>query len=201
MPRNSIKIVAGVPGVGKTTVLQELERLSKEKTVRLKVVNFGSVMNELFEQEGRKLHRDHMRRQDIGLQSRVQLQAARRIKRMAMKEPLIVDTHMFVRTTDGLWPGTPQKVLEELSPDAIILIEAKPEEIAKRRRQDTTRERETNAPEDATADLEWSRYMASANAVIAGIPIKIVNNNEGGQEKAALDLLRVVEKTNTVDHP
>ncbi|HZD12208.1 MAG TPA: AAA family ATPase, partial [Candidatus Binatus sp.] len=166
-----------------------------------KVVNFGSVMNELFEQKGRKLHRDHMRRQDIGLQSRVQLQAARRIKRMAMKEPLIVDTHMFVRTTDGLWPGTPQKVLEELSPDAIILIEAKPEEIAKRRRQDTTRERETNAPEDATADLEWSRYMASANAVIAGIPIKIVNNNEGGQEKAALDLLRIVEKTNTVDHP
>jgi len=193
-------IVAGIPGVGKTTVLQELEKLSQEKKVSLKIVNFGSVMNQLFKQKGRELHRDHMRRQDISLQSKIQLEAARSIRKMARTNTLIVDTHMFVRTNDGLWPGTPEKVLEALGPDAIILIEADPEEIAKRRKQDTTREREKSTPEDAQQDLEWSRYMASANAVIAGIPIQIVSNSEGGQRKAAMDLLRLVEKTREFEH-
>src|SRR5215472_13387925 len=137
-------IVAGIPGVGKTTILQELERISRERKVPLRVVNFGSVMNDLFkEKEGKQLHRDHMRRQEIDLQSRIQLQAARQIRRIPRRETLVVDTHMFVRTKDGVWPGTPQKVLEVLAPDAIVLIEAKPEEIAKRRQRDTTRERET----------------------------------------------------------
>jgi adenylate kinase len=193
-------IVAGIPGVGKTTVLQELEKIGQEKNVSLKVVNFGSVMNQLFKQRGRELHRDHMRRQDISLQSKIQLEAARNIRKMARINTLIVDTHMFVRTSDGLWPGTPEKVLEALAPDAIILIEAEAEEIAKRRRQDTTRERETSRPEDAEQDLQWSRYMASANAVIAGIPIQIVNNHEGGQRQAAIDLLRLVEKTREINH-
>ena len=193
-------IVAGIPGVGKTTVLQELEKLSQEKKVSLKIINFGSVMNQLFKQKGRELHRDHMRRQDISLQSKIQLEAARSIRKMARTKTLIVDTHMFVRTNDGLWPGTPEKVLEALGPDAIILIEADPEEIAKRRKQDTTREREKSTPEDAQQDLEWSRYMASANAVIAGIPIQIVNNSEGGQRMAAMDLLRLVEKTGEFEH-
>ncbi len=189
-------IVAGIPGVGKTTVLQELEKMGREKKVALKVVNFGSVMNQLFkEKEGQQLHRDHMRRQNINLQSRIQLQAARQIRRMPGRETLIVDTHMFVRTQDGVWPGTPQKVLEELAPDAIVLIEADPEEIANRRRQDVTRERETSTVEDARSDLEWSRYMASANAVIAGIPIQIVHNHEGAQQRAAEDLLRMIEKS------
>ena len=189
-------IVAGIPGVGKTTILQELERISRERKVPLRVVNFGSVMNDLFkEKEGKQLHRDHMRRQEIDLQSRIQLQAARQIRRMPQRETLVVDTHMFVRTKDGVWPGTPQKVLEVIAPDAIILIEAKPEEIARRRHQDMTRERETSTVADATADLEWSRYMASANAVIAGIPIQIITNNEGQQQQAAEDLLRMIEKS------
>ncbi len=189
-------IVAGIPGVGKTTVLQELEKISRERKVLLNVVNFGSVMNQLFkEKEGKQLHRDHMRRQEIELQSRIQLQAARQIRRMPQRETLVVDTHMFVRTKDGVWPGTPQKVLEVIAPDAIILIEAKPEEIARRRHQDMTRERETSTVADATADLEWSRYMASANAVIAGIPIQIITNNEGQQQQAAEDLLRMIEKS------
>jgi len=193
-------IVAGIPGVGKTTVLQELEKISQEKNVPLKVVNFGSVMNQLFKQRGRELHRDHMRRQDIGLQSKIQLEAARNIRKMARTNTLIVDTHMFVRTSDGLWPGTPEKVLEALAPDAIILIEAQPEEVAKRRRQDTTRERETSRPEDAEQDLQWSRYMASESAVVAGMPIQIVKDHKRRQHQAATDLLRLVEKTREINH-
>ena len=187
-------IVAGIPGVGKTTVLQELEAVRKEKNIDLKIINFGDVMNQLFKKQGKGVHRDHMRRQDIALQTKIQQQAARKIARMSGMSSLVVDTHMFVRTVDGLWPGTPRRVLEALHPDIIVLIEAEPEEVSKRRISDTSRERESSKLEDVKADLEWSRYMASVNAVLEGVPVQIVLNPEGQQKQAAEDILTIVEK-------
>src|SRR5437016_1772225 len=175
-------IVAGIPGVGKTTVLQEVEKISQEKRVPLKIVNFGSVMNQLFNQSGRELHRDHMRRQDISLQSKIQLEAARQIRKMARTNLLIVDTHMFVRTNDGLWPGTPEKVLEALGPDAIILIEAEPEEIAKRRAQDTTR-KERQADQKMLSKISngpdtWQARTRSSRAYRFRLSIIMREDNE-----------------------
>jgi len=189
-------IVAGIPGVGKTTILQELDTVAKEKKVPLKIINFGNVMNELFKKRGKEIHRDRMRREDIDTQSRVQQQAARNIAKTPGNSALVVDTHMFVRTTEGIWPGTPRKVLEALNPDMIILIEAAPEEIAKRRTDDSSRYRDSGSVEDARADLQWSRYMASVNAVLAGVPIQIVHNRDGEQRQTALDLLAIIEKRN-----
>ncbi|TMI50529.1 adenylate kinase [Candidatus Bathyarchaeota archaeon] len=187
-------IVAGIPGVGKTTVLQELETVAREKSIPLKIVNFGNVMNELFKKRGRTVHRDHMRRQDLELQAKVQEQAAREIGKTGGKSALVVDTHMFVKTKDGIWPGTPRRVLEALDPGLIILIEADPEDIARRRNADRTRERDSKTVDEARTDLEWSRYMASANAVLAGAPIQIVLNPDGHQRRAAEDLLALIQK-------
>ena len=187
-------IVAGIPGVGKTTVLQELQNVAREKKVPLKIINFGNVMNELFTKRGQTIHRDHMRRQDIALQSRIQQQAARIIAKTPGNLALVVDTHMFVKTADGIWPGTPQKVLEALDPSMIILIEADPSEIARRRATDSTRYRDGGGIEEAKSDLQWSRYMASANAVLAGVPIQIVNNRDGQQRQTAIDLLELIQK-------
>lgn len=187
-------IVAGVPGVGKTTVLHELASVAHAKNVPLKIVNFGNVMNELFKKQGKEIHRDRMRREDIELQSKIQEKAARMIGKMPGNSALVVDTHMFVRTAEGIWPGTPARVLEHLDPSLIILIEADPEEVAARRSSDTTRERESKNIEDAKADLQWSRNMASAIAVLAGIPIQIVHNKDGSQRKAAEDLLKLIQK-------
>ena len=189
-------IVAGIPGVGKTTILKELETVAQEKNVQLKIINFGNVMNELFKKSGKAIHRDHMRKEDIAMQSRIQRQAARNIARTPGRSALVVDTHMFVRTTDGIWPGTPQKVLEALDPSMIILIEADPEEIAQRRKEDSTRYRDSGTIDDARADLQWSRYMASVNAVLAGVPIQVVTNRDGQQRQTALDLLSIIQKRN-----
>ena len=194
MPRTII--VAGVPGVGKTTILQELETVAREKNVPLKIVNFGNVMNELFKKRGVEIHRDHMRKEDITLQSKIQEEAARMISKTPGNSTLVVDTHMFVKTTDGIWPGTPIKVLKALDPSLIILIEADPEEVARRRTVDTSRERDSKGIDDAEADLQWSRYMASANAVLAGVPIQIVQNRDGQLRKSAEDLLKIIQKQN-----
>ncbi len=187
-------IVAGVPGVGKTTVLQELETVAEKRKIPLKIINFGDVMNQLFKKEGKQIHRDQMRRQDLALQARVQLKAARKVNNMLGRSTLVVDTHMFVRTADGIWPGTPKRVLDALGPDLIVLIEADPDEVAKRRKVDRTRERESNSVEEVKADLEWSRYMASADATLAGIPIQIVQNMEGSQSQAAKHLLKIIDR-------
>ena len=186
--------MAGVPGVGKTTVLQELESLAKKKKTQLRIVNFGNVMNQLFKKRGRQIHRDLMRRQAIALQSRVQQEAADGIHRLSGRSTLIVDTHMFVKTADGIWPGTPKRVLDVLGPDMIVLIEADPRAIAKRRSIDSARQRESKTLAEVKGDLEWSRYMAITNAVLAGIPVRIVQNMEGGPRAAAKDLLKIVER-------
>jgi adenylate kinase len=187
-------IVAGVPGVGKTTVLQELEAVAKERKVPLKIVNFGNVMNELFKKRGVEIHRDHMRKADITLQARIQEQAARMISKTPGNSTLVVDTHMFVRTNDGIWPGTPRRVLEALDPSMIVLIEADPAEVARRRAADTTRYRDSQNLEDAKTDLQWSRNMASAIAVLAGVPIQILQNQSGKQRQSAEELLKIIEK-------
>src|SRR6266487_3817774 len=171
-------IVAGIPGVGKTTILLELEAVAREKNVPLKIINFGNVMNELFKKRGKTIHRDHMRREEISIQARIQQQAARVISKTPGNSALVVDTHMFVKTTEGIWPGTPWKVLEALDPEMIILIEADPEEVARRRAADSTRYRDTG----------------SANAVLAGVPIQIVHNRDGQQRQTASDLLDIIQK-------
>src|SRR5207245_3403110 len=107
-------------GVGKTTIIQELEAVDKERKVPLKIINFGNVMNELFKKRGVEIHRDHMRKEDITLQSKIQEEAARMISKTPGNSTLVVDTHMFVRTNDGIWPGTPRKVLKALDPSMSI---------------------------------------------------------------------------------
>ncbi len=105
-------IVAGVPGVGKTTVLQELDSVAKERKVPLKIVNFGNVMNELFKKQGVEIHRDHMRKEDITLQARIQEQAARMISKTPGNSTLVVDTHMFGQSEPRRCQGRPPMVEE-----------------------------------------------------------------------------------------
>src|SRR5436853_5829040 len=160
----------------------------------LKIINFGNVMNELFKNRGVEIHRDHMRKEDISLQAKIQEEAARMISKTPGNSTLVVDTHMFVRTNDGIWPGTPRKVLDALHPSMIILIEADPAEVDRRRAADTTHYRTSQNLDNAKADLQWSRNMASAIAVLAGVPIQILQNQTGQQRQSAEELLKIIEK-------
>lgn len=184
--------MTGIPGVGKTTVLNELEDLAKQNNFGLTVVNFGTVMNGIMRELGKDMHRDDMRQQSIETQKKAQELAASEIATHSTEGTTIVDTHMFVRTGSGLWAGLPQNVLQRLSPRLLVLVEADPEQIAVRRRTDTDRRREQALAEDITFDLEWSRATAAASAITTGSPVKVIRNDTGRQKQAALELFQTI---------
>jgi adenylate kinase len=185
-------IVTGIPGVGKTTVLNELQDLAKQNKFDLTVLNFGTVMNEIMRDLGKDLDRDDMRRQNIEAQKKAQELAASEIVNRSVRGVSVVDTHMFIRTASGLWAGLPQNVLLRLGPRLLVLVEADPEEIAARRRTDTDRKREQALAEEILFDLEWSRATAAASAVATGAPVKVIRNDAGRQKQAAMELFQTI---------
>jgi adenylate kinase len=185
-------VVTGIPGVGKTTILNELQGLAKQNNFSLTVVNFGTVMNGIMRELGKAMHRDDMRQQGIETQKKAQELAASEIVTHSTEGTTIVDTHMFVRTGSGLWAGLPQNVLQRLSPRLFVLVEADPDQIAVRRRTDTDRRREQAVAEDIRFDLEWSRATAAASAITTGSPVKVIRNDTGRQKQAALELFQTI---------
>jgi len=178
-------VVTGIPGVGKSTVLGELQNLAKEKEANLVTVNYGTVMNELFQNLGKSIHRDKMRRQGLESQRKIQEQAAEIIAGKARDGILVVDTHSFVRTSSGFWPGLPYNVLAKLKPSLFVLVEASTDEIAMRRQKDKTRMRDEGSLEEVKFDLTWSRATVSSCAVLAAAPAIIIKNETGKQRQAA----------------
>jgi adenylate kinase len=185
-------VVTGIPGVGKTTVLNELQDLAQQSNFDLTIVNFGTVMNEIMHGVGKNMHRDNMRQQTIETQKRTQELAAHEIVKRAERNPVMIDTHMSVRTSSGMWAGLPKNILDIIKPQLLVLIEANPEHIAARRQGDLGRRREQSLREEIVFDLEWSRATAAASGVETGAPVKVIRNDTGRQKQAALELFQAV---------
>jgi adenylate kinase len=190
----NLAVVTGIPGVGKTTVLNELVDIAHQNKVDLAVLNYGTIMNEIMRDLGKELHRDDMRVQTIETQRKVQELAANEINNRASEHKvLVIDTHMFIRTSAGMWAGLPQNLLQKLRPQVLVLIETDPEQIADRRMSDSERRRDQTLSSEIAFDLEWSRATAAASAVTTGAPVKIIRNEPGKQKQAALDLYQVIQ--------
>jgi adenylate kinase len=185
-------VVTGIPGVGKTTVLNELKEVAKQDKFDLTVLNYGTIMNEIMRQVAKDMHRDEMRRQSIEIQKKVQELAANEITNRARNSVAVIDTHMFVRTSSGMWAGLPQRVLEKLTPRLLVLVETDPEQIAVRRRGDADRKRDHTLSDEIAFDLEWSRATAAASAVLTGAPVKVIRNDTGRQRQAAQELFEAI---------
>ncbi len=191
-----VVVVTGIPGSGKTTVCNLAKEIAeREKGKKLTVINFGTVMVELLEKKGESIHRDFLRKSDLGFQKKLQREAAETIsERISRSEDVvIVDTHMSVKTTWGFLPGLPQHVLEALTPSLLVLVEAPAKQILSRRVKDTSRLRDKVLEEEIAEELLFSRLMACACTVLTGAPVKIVINEHGKQKEAALKLLEAME--------
>lgn len=191
-----VVVVTGIPGSGKTTLCNLAKEIAeKQKGKSIVIINFGTVMVELLEKRGEAVHRDFLRKSDLGFQRKLQREAAETISRIIANSEgiVIVDTHMSVKTSKGFLPGLPQHVLEALNPTLFVLVEAPAEQILSRRIKDASRLRDKVVEEDIRQELFFSRLMAGSCAVLTGAPVKIVINEQGKQKEAALKLLEAME--------
>ncbi len=194
---NKAIIVTGIPGTGKTTVCNVVKKLAEKTSLKVNVINYGTVMVETLQKHEKEMERDSMRKTDIVFQRKIQREAVKTIleKIRQLSGIIIIDTHMAVRTLEGYLPGLPYHVLQLLKPEMFVVVEAQPSEISSRRMKNTTRERDEPVEEAIKEELLFSRLMAGACAVLTGAPVKIVINAEGKKEEAAKEILKALEVT------
>ncbi len=195
-----VAIIVGVPGVGKSTVVDLSVKILSDKGLKAVVLNYGDYMFKRLSLIGAVKNRDEIRSLPIRIQVENQVEAARMMIRNASEELLgskgllIVDTHLLIRTPSGYWPGLPLHVAQELKPDAIILIEASPEEILSRQARDKTRVRKDYAdPAIIEEMMRMNRIEALVVASFTGAAVSIIYNREGEAEKAAQELASILE--------
>ncbi|MCL4334716.1 MAG: adenylate kinase [Candidatus Thermoplasmatota archaeon] len=174
-------IIAGVMGVGKTTVLELVSKKSQYD-----VISYGTLMFELAKEINLVENRDQLRKLPVDTQINLQKKASSAIGRM---DNVIIDTHMSIKSPNGFLPGLPEWVLRELKVSAFYLVEADPKLILERRRRDGTRNRDNDTIEDITNQQNINRYYAVAYSVYTGATVMFVNNPEGSPEIAAGKIL------------
>jgi adenylate kinase len=187
-----ITIVVGIPGVGKTTVITKTKDILLQSGYNTTVIVFGSVMLS----EAKKMgigDRDQIRKLSLSGQQNLQNLAADYI--CSVKEDLvIVDTHLFIRTSSGFFPGIPQNVIQKLKPRNLILITATPEEILARRAKDESRNRDMVSIEEITKELGLAISMISTISILSGSAFEIVDNHQGSSEDTASFIARILTK-------
>ncbi len=180
-----LAIMTGIPGTGKTTIAKKVvEKLSSEG-INHKLITYGDIMVDIAIARNLVHSRDEMRKLNPKQQKEIQELAAIKISQIAIRQNVLLDTHCTISTPQGYLPGLPERVLRKLSPDLIILIEAKPEEIAQRRRSDEARERDEEM-EKSIALHQWlNRSFASVYSVISSATVMVIENPQGSVDEAA----------------
>lgn len=165
-----IIILVGVPGSGKTTVLNAL----KSTYPSIDIVNYGEVM--LKEAALQGLERDALRKLPVDKQQEIGLAACQRIAKED-KKLTIVDTHACIKTPVGYCPGIPLKVLNALNPKGLVLVQASPSIIVERRAKDSQRKRDDEDLNELSLHQELTRNYLVAASTLTGAVLCIVNND------------------------
>lgn len=191
MAENKRIVVVGIPGVGKTSLLAKMLEILGSKHRSVTVISFGTTMFDIAKENGVE-DRDQLRSLPISEQKELQKAAASRIAGRS-EQIVIIDTHAFVRSPEGYYPGLPAHVLEIIKPTNFVSVTARPEEIFSRRVSDMTRKRDKVNILDIKKELAIQSGMMSACSVITGSPIKQILNGEGRIDEAADKIIRSME--------
>ena len=187
---NKKVVLVGIPGVGKTTLLTKLVEILEGQNKKVSVFSFGTLMFEVAQENG-ILDRDELRKLPVDEQKKLQQIAAEKLASIK-DEIVIIDTHAFISSTEGYYPGLPEHVLKIIQPTNFVSVSAKPEEIFSRRMKDLTRNRDKITLENVKKELNFQSAFISACAVISGSPIKYVLNREGKVEEAADKIINAI---------
>ncbi|MBI3840910.1 MAG: adenylate kinase [Thaumarchaeota archaeon] len=185
-------VTVGIAGVGKTTVVEKLLSMTKGA----KLVTFGSVMLEEGKRRRLVKHRDELRKLPVERQKELQRLTAARISRM--KEAIVlVDTHLFIRTEEGFWPGLPFEVVRALKPTHLVLVEASPDEISQRRAQDKLRYRDSADRGSLLEELSLARVFLAVASNLTGAPMLTLTNSDGKADATARKIATMMRKASS----
>lgn len=191
-PRKKTVIIVGVPGVGKSTIITNATETLRNKGRSVKTVVFGSVMFE----EAKKLginDRDKLRKLTIDVQQKLQKMAAEHIS--SLNDSIVfVDTHLFIKTQSGYYPGLPMNLVLKMNPQRLILITANSDEILNRRKKDTTRTRDLISDDEINRDIQVSLSMISSLSILTGAPFEIIYNHDDMIDSATSQLVELLIK-------
>jgi adenylate kinase len=183
-------VIVGIPGVGKTTVISRAAELLNQKR-KATVVVFGTLMFEEAKVKMGVKHRDELRGMPVEEQRRLQEMAAQRIAEMK-DDIVLVDTHLFINTSEGYYPGLPMRLLNIMKPTNLVMVAAEPQEIADRRKADQTRQRDIISAENVQKELDISRVMVASCSILTGAPFAIIMNSDGKVEEAAANIAKML---------
>ena len=183
-------VIVGIPGVGKTSLVTKIAELIKQKNKTVSVHSYGTIMFEEAKKMGIK-NRDELRTLPIEKQKELQKIAAETISNLS-DDVIFIDTHAFISTKAGFYPGLPNYVIEIIQPTNFIAISASPDEIHDRRMKDGTRERDPISIEDIKKELAVQDAMLSSCSVLSGSPMKVIFNHEGKIEEAAVNVIDAI---------
>ena len=174
-------IVMGLPGAGKSTVLNELK-------TDYKILNWGDLMLEIEKVEYGIKNRDEMRNLPIEKQKHVQQLVAKTLAKMPGK--ILLDTHCSISTPSGYYTGVPFEILKLLQVETLVLITADPTEVASRRANDPARIRDKD---DIALHDQMNKSYLAAYSAFSGAPAVVIKN-EQGKLKEAVDKLQKLLK-------
>ena len=193
-PRKKKIIIVGIPGVGKSTIISNATEILQNIGTTIRTVVFGTVMFE----EAKKLginDRDQLRKLSIEVQQKLQAMTADYISSLN-ESVVVVDTHLFIKTPSGYYPGLPMNLILKINPDRLILVTADSEEILRRRKKDNTRTRDTITDEEIKRDVDVSLSMISCLSILIGAPFEIIYNHDNMIDSATSLMVELLKKSN-----
>ncbi len=190
LAENKKIVMIGIPGVGKTTLLSKIVEILKNHEKNVHMISYGTLMFEVAKENG-VVSRDDLRKLPVSEQQHLQKVAAEKIASRT-EEIIIIDTHAFINSPEGYYPGLPEHVLKIIRPTNFVSVSAKPEEIYNRRMKDDTRNRDKITLANIKKELDIQSGMISACAVITGAPVRHVLNGEGKVDEAADKIISAI---------
>lgn len=182
-----IIILVGIPGSGKSSILQEVT----QQIPNVIVVNYGDKMLQEAALEG--ISRDRLRKMPFKEQQQIGVKAAKNIIQQETAEIVIIDTHGLIRTSVGYCPGLPLEVLQILAPTAYALVECLPHIIVERREKDHARTRDKETIEELLTHQELTRSFMTACCMQTGSLLCCVQNSNPTISLNVLPLIRLIQ--------
>jgi adenylate kinase len=184
-----VVIVTGIPGVGKTTVINTaVQMVRDEHNEEVLILNIGTEMFEVASERGLIKDRDELRKMPTAMQREVQKLAGEAIAKKSKIARAIVDTHTLIQTKNGFLIGLPEWVARTIQPKTVVLVEADPEKIAGRRTTDESRTRDAQLTDEIDTHQRMCRAAAVSVGTLTGATVRIIKNREGKVEEAASEL-------------